>query len=80
NNLFPGEPLPPYFIDCQLSSVPLNTIAGFSPLAEQLNAGYKYYSINESPEMEEGPYYTVPAECGNCTALGSNIVPDFWEE
>jgi hypothetical protein len=27
-----------------------------------------------------GPYFMVLRECGDCTALGSNVVPDFWEE
>ena len=27
-----------------------------------------------------GPYVVVERECGDCTALGSNIKPDFWIE
>ncbi len=27
-----------------------------------------------------GPYNMVTRPCGDCTAIGSNIVPDFWEE
>ncbi len=26
------------------------------------------------------PFIMVTRPCGDCTALGSNIVPDFWEE
>jgi len=26
------------------------------------------------------PFIMVPRPCGDCTALGSNVVPDFWED
>ncbi len=30
--------------------------------------------------IEGGPFVMVNAECGDCTIIGSNIVPDFWIE
>jgi len=41
-----------------------------------------YFKVNESvPESSlVGPYIMVPRACGDCTELGNNVAPDFWEE
>jgi hypothetical protein len=67
-DFFPGEELPPYILNC----VP--TISSGEDLARTLeNNTHVFYDIN-------GGIRTVPRECGDCTALGSNKIPDFWEE
>ena len=57
------------------------------PKGEENNLTYiissgqaKYYSKNLVPEEGEGPYNLVRRACGDCTVLGSNIKPDFWED
>ncbi|HET8735083.1 MAG TPA: DUF4249 domain-containing protein [Pricia sp.] len=42
--------------------------------------GTKFLSYNTSPDPFEGPYNLVERVCGDCTVLGDNVVPDFWEE
>ena len=50
-------------------------------LTEVISSGKaKFYSRNLKPEQNEGPYNLVLRACGDCTVLGSNIIPDFWEE
>jgi hypothetical protein len=67
-DFFPGEELPPYILNC----VP--TISSGEDLARTLvNNTHVFYDIN-------GGIRNVPRECGDCTALGSNKIPDFWEE
>lgn len=40
-----------------------------------------YFRPNPNPTAEfDGPFIMVPRACGDCTVLGKNIVPDFWEE
>ena len=40
-----------------------------------------YFKPNSDPKPElEGPFIMVPRACGDCTVIGNNIVPDFWEE
>lgn len=61
--------------DCRISP-PI-----ISELANALRNGrVKYFSLNENPPREEGPFFVVPRICGDCTVLGSNLVPDFWIE
>lgn len=93
-DLFPGEPLPPYAINCNTAGNPPLIKRGYhcagdfvcdgdceSPLIEAILAGIVVYrSENESPTIDNGPYFTLPSPCGDCTKLGSNIVPDFWVE
>ena len=85
-DLFPGEELPDYLIDCMITSPPLINIAGTSPLIDGIEFGlYDYYDnydteINPLNFEEYGPYLMVTAGCGDCTEVGSNIVPAFWEE
>ncbi|MGV6831031.1 MAG: DUF4249 domain-containing protein [bacterium] len=79
---FPGEPLPPYVSTCGFSAPDVTRpFATSSPLIQALDAGFKYYSENDgSVELANGPYFLVESFCGNCTVLGSNVQPDFWEE
>lgn len=75
-------PKPPYFIDCKL----------FAPLFEDglisiIQSGrLRFNSINaccpgDPPIVPGGgPHVMVIPECGDCTTIGTNVVPDFWIE
>ncbi len=39
-----------------------------------------YFKPNEGEIPEGDIHIMVPRNCGDCTALGSNVVPGFWEE
>jgi hypothetical protein len=81
-DLFVDEDLPPYYVVCDdffkpdiLTVDPLSGIWTGSPLVQAINDGFQYFD-------SEGdlPYRLVLNVCGDCTNLGSNTVPDFWEE
>ncbi len=79
-DFFPEGPPPPFINACETFS-PLFVFMGFSPLIDALETGFfTYFNVNDDPEPFEGPYLLVPKECGDCRVLGSNKVPDFWEE
>lgn len=65
-DFFPGEELPPYFQNCSPSSQSGEDLKGTLARNERV-----YYDSN-------GGIRTVPRACGDCNALGSNKVPDFW--
>ena len=93
-DLFQGEALPPYAVNCETVRNPELITRGYhcdgsvcdgaceSPLIEAILAGIVvFHSENENlTPNNPGPYFTLPSPCGDCTKLGSNIVPDFWEE
>ncbi|PRX54549.1 DUF4249 domain-containing protein [Flagellimonas meridianipacifica] len=80
-DFFPGEPLPPYASDCSLEFTPdllPGSPDGPSPLVQAINSlGQKFV---ESTGDDSRPFVLVSRPCGDCTALGSNVIPDFWEE
>ncbi|WP_230407949.1 DUF4249 domain-containing protein [Flavobacterium hydrocarbonoxydans] len=79
-DLFPGEPIPPYYTDC--TDEEYKYCFGFSmpipcrgkALIDNISANTVTYSYN----IESSYYYTVPVECGDCTSFSSNIKPSFW--
>jgi hypothetical protein len=81
---YPNEPQPPYASSCLEISpeIDLGHPADLcGPLLVLIEGGdVLYYRENEFPGPREGPYYVVPAECGDCTRIGTTTVPDFWEE
>ncbi|MBZ9651148.1 DUF4249 domain-containing protein [Psychroflexus montanilacus] len=78
-DLFPNQDPPE--IPCRTSAPPLTNIDGSCLLEESVIANrVRYWEPNLNQGENEGPYVVVPRECGDCTAIGSNIVPDFWEE
>ncbi|MFP2996185.1 DUF4249 domain-containing protein [Spongiivirga sp. MCCC 1A20706] len=80
-DLFPGEELPPYAINCNLVSPPLVTPGGRSPLIEAILSGrLKYFALNEGQIPDGGPFLMTARACSDCTALGSNVIPEFWTE
>ena len=91
-DFFPGETLPDYPIDCGLHSSPESHVSycaiGLTmdqcpqSIIERVDLGtITYVGVNGANIGTcPGPYLYVAAPCGDCTKLGSNIVPDFWEE
>lgn len=85
-DLFSGEQRrPPYIIeDCELIAPQFDS--NNTELIDVLNEGvFIYYRDNyimgDDPVIPNGgPYVLVRPECGDCTTLGSNTPPDFWEE
>lgn len=82
-DFFTREGLPPYFIECE-TSAPLTT--QFPRVTDApdfyifiMQGSIKYVRRNLEPQEGQGPYIAVTTECGDCTTLGSNIKPDFWE-
>jgi hypothetical protein len=76
-DLFPGEPLPPYYTDCTgrlyifcwgLSDPPCSG----GQLIYDLNNGL--VTLNSYAES----YTMVPTPCGDCTSFSSNVKPSFW--
>ncbi len=88
-DLFPGEILPPYFVNCDDILVPALLEEDFahnitnSPIIDALNAGFIFYQENGDENgnpFEFAPFQLVFQVCGDCTVLGQNQVPDFWED
>jgi hypothetical protein len=82
-DFFSNEEKPPYYLECQLVAPNISGTIGNRAL---LNAIYedrlRFYDYNTNPSSPplDGPYLMARPECGDCTVLGSNIVPDFWTE
>ncbi|MDC6364840.1 MULTISPECIES: DUF4249 domain-containing protein [Flavobacteriaceae] len=83
DDFFPGEELPPYVDPCTLNSPPLSA-PGDPPrcvLGSQVELGLvSYVDLNGTPGEGEGPFFVVPSVCGDCTTLGKEEIPVFWEE
>lgn len=92
NDFFPGEELPDYPFICFLESAPeshvsycftgLNANTCPPSVIERVDDGIVTYvganddNIGECP----GPFVFVARVCGDCTLIGQNTPPDFWEE
>lgn len=78
---FAGEERPPYKYFCSLVAPSSEGARGQRPL---LNSIYKdelrYYDINFNRIAGGGDYLMVRPECGDCTTIGSNKIPEFWVE
>ncbi|WP_228235295.1 DUF4249 domain-containing protein [Allomuricauda sp. M10] len=95
-DLFPGEELPPYPYGCGLETARESHLsycyAGEGlpedcppSVIERVDQGlisyYAPYSESLVPNSScPGPYVFVTRVCGDCTLLGANVVPEFWEE
>ena len=91
-DVFPGEPLPDYPIDCSLRSSPESHVSFCFPGAvggtcpqsviEQVDLDLiTYYSLNTLDiGVCPGPDIYVTKPCGDCRVWGSNVVPEFWIE
>lgn len=80
DDVFPGEPIPPYYIECEYAA-PLIANMGATPLRDAIENGLiKYFRANLAPGEFEGPYIVVPRPCGDCTVYGTSEKPYFWED
>lgn len=78
-DFYPDEPLPPYVDLCNESSLPLSDMGCvLRPIVER-NA-VRFVGDNNNPQLGQGPFFTVPRVCGDCTVLGGIEVPEFWTE
>ncbi|SDQ54232.1 DUF4249 domain-containing protein [Flagellimonas zhangzhouensis] len=90
-DFFPDEEKPSYAFDYDCG---FETALLYNPepppacpqgLLDRIEANIvTYYSEYEESLVPDascpGPYVFVPKLCGDCTLLGANVVPDFWEE
>ncbi|GAB5400205.1 MAG: hypothetical protein Aureis2KO_17900 [Aureisphaera sp.] len=81
-DFYPGEPLPPYPSGCtEFAPEPATLVPGVcGPLVIGIRRNeLRYIRLNDMPnEAFPGPFFVVARACGDCTALGTNSVPDFW--
>ena len=91
-DLFPDLEKPPFVINCVPTSSPEGHISYCAPqpgpnpcpqsIVELVNLGLIAYISPNSEGLGTcpGTYAYVRRECGDCTVLGSNEVPEFWIE
>ena len=83
SDFYEGEPLPPYAVSCT-QSAPLRFEmfgTGCGSLINVVRNNAKVYLKENEGEFElGGPHILVPRACGDCTALGETMIPDFWIE
>ncbi len=78
DDLFPFEPLPPYYTNCDEDIYPLCFAippCRGNALIQDVGLGKLSYQYNEGIL-----YHMVLAPCGDCTSFSSNIKPLFWED
>lgn len=77
---FPGEELP--FLSCPFTAPVISTLGSppSSPIINHLDNGFKYFGVNDGQIEDAGPYLLVSPICGDCTFLGDNTPPIWWEE
>ncbi|MFT4849640.1 MAG: hypothetical protein ACI83B_002184 [Sediminicola sp.] len=76
-DFYPDEPLPPLEYSCEefeLFRLSLYGACG-TLISGLLTDNVVFYTGSAI-----GPYNMVLRACGDCTALGSNVVPYFWED
>jgi hypothetical protein len=76
-DFYPDEPLPPLEYNCQEFELQQLTISGNcgTLISGLLTDNVVYYSGSSV-----GPFNMVFRACGDCTALGNNVAPGFWED
>ncbi|PTM08579.1 MAG: hypothetical protein DA407_07700 [Bacteroidetes bacterium] len=90
-DVFPNQSFPPHFVDCDEYYTPALIRESLdqshmwinSPLVDAINSGFQFYEENNenfSSPLGPGPFNLVLGPCGDCTFLGNNNVPDFWED
>ncbi len=80
DEFFPGEALPPYVSACNRFAPLIFEFGGRCGLAPIVRANsVEYIGVNLEPTDDvPGPFLVVDPPCGDCTAIGSNVVPPFW--
>ena len=91
-DFYPDEPLPEFPIDCGIHSSPeshqsfcaMNLGANDCPqsIIERVNLDVISFISDNGIGIGTcpGPYIYVASACGDCTKMGSNVVPEFWTE
>lgn len=76
------EEAPGHFVDCKIVRPEIAVPEHIEALGELLASGrVKYLGYTQDPGgVGEGPYMVADAACVDCTVLGSNEKPEFWEE
>lgn len=80
-DLFPNEPLPPYYeSNCEIQEFkncddPENPECKGTILRSRIRS---YTLVHFSANVAASLYYMVNSPCGDCTTFSSNIVPSFW--
>jgi len=77
-DLFPIDPLPPYFTECERMDLNF-CFAGIGCDGDNLIYGFSNNTITYSGNSGN-KYFVYPAPCGDCTTFSSNIKPLFWED
>ena len=86
-DFYPDEPQPPLDYSCQYFGLAQFTASGACGelISGLLRDNVVYYSgaskvldIETNELVTIGPFNMVLRACGDCTALGNNVVPDFW--
>lgn len=80
SDYYPEAPTPPYFVGCAVQAPTTSGTRGTRQLLNIIYAGtMRFYGYNNQGDYPNGgPYLMVPSQCGDCTVLGSNRVPEFW--
>lgn len=83
-DFFPGESKPRFIVECDVITPDLDDRSEFgspefSPLIKLLlYDNFKFVDFNDPQNNPNNPFFVVRQECGDCTALGSNIKPTYW--
>ncbi|GMN05034.1 hypothetical protein MTsPCn5_04220 [Croceitalea sp. MTPC5] len=92
SDFYPDEPLPPFPFDCGVHSSPESHVSYCfmgefvndcpQSIIERIDLGVISYVDVNSLNLGTcpGPYLYVASACGDCTRIGTNVVPEFWIE
>jgi hypothetical protein len=79
-DLFPNEPLPPYYIKCEEMEL-MTCFNGVGCLGKNIANWFKSNKITFSYISSSGDLiYVYDSPCGDCTTFSSNIKPLFWKD
>ncbi len=85
-DFYPNENIPPFPVNCipteHLQIAPSDPPHCGSLISELLRDRVVYHhgATGGTDNIATGPFFMVLRQCGDCTALGDNVVPEFWEE
>jgi hypothetical protein len=86
DDLYPNEPKPEYYIDCNVEEIVSGYPCGTPPLPENLERLMSLISFGNKSlfKIKQGDpwdtYFMVETPCSKCTSISSNEIPDFWYE
>jgi len=83
SDLFPDEPLPPYFEDCSFRNygfcfVDTDPLCRGNSLISAIRTNDVLYAGDYTSSAGYQVYLMVPPPCGDCTRISSNVIPPFW--